>query len=54
MEKLHIYTNKLILRHRLCTLADMIDWKITLEISKKNKMKRLNETSNFFTLCLHM
>ena len=48
------YKNKLIWRHRLRTLADVIDWEITLEITKKNKLKRLNQTSNFFTVCLHM
>ena len=48
------YKNKLILRHRLRTLAFMINWEITLEITKKNKLKGLNQTSNFFTLCLHM
>ena len=43
------YKNKdiLILRHRLCTLADMIDWEVTLETTK-------NQNSNLFTLCLHM
>ena len=40
------YKNKLILRHWLRTLADMIDWEITLEITKKYQLKRLNQTSN--------
>ena len=48
------YKNKLILRHKLCTLADMIDWEVALEITKKINWKRFDQTSNFFTLCLHM
>ena len=35
------YKNKLILRHRLRTLADMIDWEVTLEITKKINWKDL-------------
>ena len=35
------YKNKLILRNRLRTLADMIDWEVTLEIHKKINRKDL-------------